>query len=109
MYNVNRSRNRRQMAKRYSSPTTFSSDLGYQVFACKVIRRGREVSLEDVDAEKRAVEKVCMKSHQNIVKVFRHWEELWDNVPTYIIQMELCDGDLDSYLKQQRVMGDTLK
>jgi serine/threonine protein kinase len=79
-----------------------------QTFACKVIKQSKDTLLEDIVAEKRAIDKICTGAHRNIVKVFRHWGEIWDNVPTYIILMELCDCDLENYLRRQSALGNVL-
>lgn len=60
---------------------------------------------EDIVAEMRAIDKICHTEHPNVVKVLRHWCECWDDVPTYLVQMELCGSDLDTFLKQQRDIG----
>ena len=35
------------------------------------------------------------------MRVFRHWGEIWDTNPTYLVLMELCKCDLETYLCRQ--------
>jgi hypothetical protein len=69
-------------------------------FARKLIRAFAEITDEDVKNEVRAIKKLCGESqHPNLVDILRYGNMV--NSPTYyFIDMELCDMDLDAYIRQ---------
>jgi serine/threonine protein kinase len=79
---------------------TVSFKLIEQVYARKVIRVSGDFTLEDVQNELRAVDKLRKYgSHKNIVKVFQQGELL--PMSHYFIDMELCDMNLQTYIDRQ--------
>ena len=66
-----------------------------------MIRLSRDVTSDDIRNEIRAIERVCKPGHRNIVDVISVSKDTWENNPAYFIQMELCDGDMDSYIGQR--------
>jgi serine/threonine protein kinase len=69
-------------------------------FARKLIRAFAEITDEDVKNEVRAINKLSGESqHPNLVHILRYGNMV--NSPTYyFIDMELCDMDLDTYIRQ---------
>jgi serine/threonine protein kinase len=49
-----------------------------------------------VENEIRAIAKLCVHRHENIVQVFEHGRV--PGFPYYFIDMELCDVDLSAYI-----------
>jgi serine/threonine protein kinase len=62
------------------------------------------VSEEDIENEVRAVKRLCMEnSHKNVITVMKHGWLLSsdDSISSlYYIDMELCDENLDRYMKR---------
>ena len=75
--------------------------------ARKLIRGNfAQVSKKDIANEVRALRKLCgAKGHRNVVKVFSHgWLDPTEE-QYYIIDMELCAGDLGSYISSRFRQG----
>jgi serine/threonine protein kinase len=53
---------------------------------------------DDIMKEVRAMEKLCTAGHENMIQIFEHGV-LRQNLPYYFIDMELCDINLDEYIK----------
>src|SRR4051794_35156360 len=62
----------------------------------------------DIQNEVRAIERICKSGHRNIVEVFSISKETWDSGTVCLIQMELCDGDMHSYIEQRYYSGNPL-
>lgn len=62
------------------------------------MRRFSGITQTDVDNEFRAVKKLCLSSHPNIVQIYQ-LGLLKKNEPLYFIDMELCDFTLEHYLR----------
>ena len=58
---------------------------------------------KDIDNEKRAINKLCLSSHPNIVQVFKHGS-LAEITAFYFIDMELCDCNLEEYIHNKRAV-----
>jgi serine/threonine protein kinase len=58
--------------------------------------------------EIRVIERICKVGHRNIVEFFSISKETWEKGPVCLIQMELCDGDMHSYIEQRYQTGDPL-
>jgi len=71
-------------------------------YACKVVRQTRaNPSLSDLEPEIHAIKKLTSGYHTHIVRVLDTWTEQNAFVTTFYVQMELCDGDLSSYLQMR--------
>jgi serine/threonine protein kinase len=55
-----------------------------------------DVKWKHVENEIRAIAKLCVHRHENIVQVFEHGKV--PGFPYYFIDMELCDVDLSAYI-----------
>lgn len=66
------------------------------MYARKLIRSFANVKSNRVENEARAIAKLCVHQHKNIIHVFVHGKV--PGFPYYFIDMELCDIDLASYL-----------
>jgi serine/threonine protein kinase len=70
-----------------------------QCFARKVIRPfGSSISSKDIENEVRAMDLLCQYGHENIIRVLRHGL-LRPIQAFYFIDMEVCDLNLEEYLK----------
>jgi serine/threonine protein kinase len=67
-----------------------------QVFARKVIRIFGDISVEYVQNELRAIDKLREPGHRNVVDVLKHGELLYMSL--YFIDMELCDMNLETFI-----------
>jgi len=77
----------------------FSFPLMIQVFARKLVRPFAErINDADIANEIRAMEKLCKGRHQNIIIIFNHGR-LRVQSAFYFIDMQLCDFNLDEYLR----------
>jgi serine/threonine protein kinase len=63
---------------------------------------------DDIHNEIRAVGKLCKRRHRNIVEVVSICKDVWKTIPAYFIQMELCDGDMDSYIQRRYELGEPI-
>jgi len=67
-----------------------------------VIRLFAGVTQKDIDNEVRAVNKLCNSKHPNIVEVF-DLGKLKNDTVFYLIDMELCDFTLASYIRGENI------
>lgn len=67
-----------------------------KIYARKLIRPFGAIKWEHVRNEIRAIAKLCVCRHENIVQVLTHGRV--PGSPYYFIDMELCDVDLASYI-----------
>jgi serine/threonine protein kinase len=67
------------------------------VFARKLIRPFATLTKQDVENEARAITKLCVQGHENIVKVYGH--EHLKGSGYYAIDMEYCDLTLADYIR----------
>jgi len=44
------------------------------------------------------MEKLCKRGHENLIQIYEHGR-LRPNLPFYFIDMELCDVNLDEYIR----------
>ena len=71
-----------------------------QTYARKLIRRFGRGTQEKIQNEARAIAKICMSHHKNIVQVINHG---WiDDSSYYYIDMELCGPNLSYYIQWRR-------
>jgi serine/threonine protein kinase len=71
-----------------------------QVFARKLLRPSGSYTMKDVENEVRAVAKLCSPgTHKNIVLVLRTGK--LPHMPFYYIDMELCDLNLERFIKRE--------
>ena len=74
-----------------------------QCFARKTIRAFvGNVSEEDIRNEARAIAKLCITSHDNIISVLGH-DRLSPTSVIYFIDMELCSINLEEYIQGTKV------
>ena len=73
-----------------------------EVFARKLVPL-RSVETQTAQNEIRAIRKLCDGTHKNIIKVLDHGE-LVDSA-YFFIDMELCDFNLDDYIKGNWVVS----
>ena len=66
-----------------------------QVFARKIIHMAAGVSREEIHNYSRAITKLCLAGHRNIIRVLSHG---WTG-SCYIVDMELCSSTLLEYIK----------
>jgi serine/threonine protein kinase len=74
--------------------------LTVEIFARKLIRPFATLTKEDVQNEARAITKLCIQGHQNIVKVYGHKHLKGSGY--YAIGMEFCDLTLADYISGDR-------
>ena len=67
------------------------------MFARKLIRPFAKLTKQDVENEARAITKLCVQGHENIVKVYGH--EHLKGSGYYAIDMEYCDLTLADYIR----------
>jgi serine/threonine protein kinase len=65
-------------------------------FACKILRVRPDLLLQEIEGELRAMRKICVKGHPNIVPVFYDWYQQDPRGDTYYILMPLLDASLDT-------------
>jgi|SRR5579859_2443380 len=70
-------------------------------FACKVVRQTKHSVLPDITGERDTILAISQAHHPNIVEVIDTWMETDAFTTTCFIQMELCQGDLASYLRKR--------
>lgn len=70
------------------------------MFARKLIRPFSTIAIEDVENEVRALTKLCVKGHLNIVQVRSH--DWLSGSPYYAIDMEYCELTLAEYIQEKR-------
>ena len=63
------------------------------------------IDADDIHNEIRAIGKICKLRHRNVVEVLSICKDVWEKLPAYFIQMELCDGDMDSYIRRRHALG----
>ena len=56
------------------------------------------VSEEEIDNEARAINKLCSRAHPNVIKILDHGR-FSPSAPTYFIDMELCEVNLEEYIQ----------
>lgn len=71
-----------------------------EIFARKLIRPFATLTKEDVQNEARAITKLCIQGHRNIVRVYRHKHLKGSGY--YAIDMEFCDLTLADYISGDR-------
>jgi serine/threonine protein kinase len=89
----------------FTLPFDFFPFLTIQSYACKVIKQGPGMNVDDIRNEIRAIKKVSKSCHPNIVNILSISKDTWENKPAYFIQMELCDGDMDGYIRERYRQG----
>lgn len=62
----------------------------------------------EIDNEVRAIQKICHSRHPNIVEVISTCKHVWKGSPACFIQMELCDGDMESYVRFRHQLGGSI-
>ena len=72
-----------------------------EYFACKVIRQTRITGVPSFVEERNTILALSRYRHPNIVRVFDIWTEQESFLTLCYIQMELCDGDLDGFLRRR--------
>ena len=55
------------------------------------------ITEKDIEQEARAVNKLCMTPHENIIKIYQHGRFSPES-PNYYFDMELCDITLEEYI-----------
>jgi len=66
------------------------------------------MDIDDIHNEIRAIGKICKRRHRNVVEVVSICKDVWEKLPAYFIQMELCDGDMDSYIRRRYALGKSI-
>jgi serine/threonine protein kinase len=70
-----------------------------ECFARKLLRAiVGNVTEEDIENERRAIEKLCDTPHDNIIEILQHGR-FSNQSPMYFFDMELCEINLEQYIR----------